>query len=451
MKLVALNLTTFRCFQEAMIMFHPKLTVFVSENGGGKTAVLEAINFLLSRMATGLIQRDGKAMTTNDIKIGTNQQSADLAQISLSIYLPTQGSTLLIAIKVKDKSVKKVYPQFEFDAELGKPASNPEDIAKLKQNFNEFISGLLEAEKTGKPYTLPLVRYYGTNRVFMAEVERRTDFRKQFRRFEAFEGAFGATSNFRAIYERFDYLERLELHAQRELRDFNYELPDLKVMREAIRIMLPSFSNPRTKLKPLQFVIDQTLENGEVKTLRLGQLSDGFRTMLALAMDLSLRMAQANPSEATGINPLHQEAIVIIDEIDLHLHPMWQQRILGDLRRTFPNTQFIVSTHSPQVLSTVPAECIRVIENNQIFTPSGTEGAESNRILKRIFGVDPRPQKNMATRELLEYQELVFKNEWASPRAIELRTILDQRYLGEEPALLEADLFIENRIWEQNQ
>ncbi len=449
MKIVALNLTAFRCFQEKIIMFHPNLTVFVSENGGGKTAVLEAINFLLSRMATGLIQRDGKAMTANDIPVSQDQQSADKAQISLSLFLPTRAATMLVAIKAKDKSVKKVYPQFEYDAELGIPSQSPQDVAKLKQNFNEYINGLLEAERNGNPYSLPLVRYYGTNRVFMAEVERRTDFRKQFRRFEAFEGAFGASSNFRAIYERFDYLERLEHEAQRERRDFSYELPDLKVMREAVSVMLPEFSNPRTKLKPLQFVIDQTLENGEIKTLRLGQLSDGFRTMLALAMDLSLRMAQANPFDQTGINPLHQQAIVIVDEIDLHLHPSWQQRILEDLRRTFPNTQFIVSTHSPQVLSTVPAECIRIIENGQIFTPTGTEGAESNRILKRIFGVDPRPQNNAATKELSEYLQLVYSNQWESERASTLRQILNTRYSNEEPALLEADLYIENQKWEK--
>ena len=84
--------------------------------------------------------------------------------------------------------------------------------------------------------------------------------------------------------------------------------------------------------------------------LELDQLSGGQRAVLALAADLAWRMAQGNP-HLDG--PLRSEAIVLIDEVELHLHPSWQQRILNDLRRTFPNAQFIVSTHSPQVLTTV--------------------------------------------------------------------------------------------------
>ncbi len=443
MEIISLRLTNFRSFESLNVKFHKNLTVFVSENGGGKTSVLEAINILLSRFATQLIRKDGKSLIQNDIRVDSKDKLVDSTQIGLLANISTQYIGLLAA-KRRDKNTKIISEQTEIDFGIAKEI-------KTDGAFEEFIKNLLASENSNLSYELPLIRFYGTNRVFLEEVERRTDFRKQFKRFEALEGAFGAVSNFRTIYERFDYFERLENEAQKERRDFEYQLPDLKAMREAIQIMLPGFTHPRTKLKPLQFVIDQTLEDGTVKTLRLSQLSDGFRTVLALVMDLSLRMAQANPFSETGSDPLHQEAIVIIDEIDLHLHPMWQQRILEDLRRTFPNTQFIVSTHSPQVLSTVPAECIRVIENNQIFVPSGTEGAESNRILKRIFGVDPRPQNNAATLELLEYQDLVYKNQWDSPRAKELRTILDQRYLGEEPALLEADLFIENRTWELNQ
>ena len=444
MKLTNILLRNFRCFEDTKVFFHPKLTVFVSENGGGKTTILEAINILLSRFATKLIRKDGKLLSQKDIRIDSKNKLAERASIAI-VGKFEENVVILTSSKHRNTTMLKRHLQVAID--LGVNTA----IDEMDSGFNTLVKNLLQSEQENKPYTLPFIRYYGTNRIFLEEVERRTDFRKQFKRFEAFEGAFGAVSNFRTIYERFDYFERLEHEAQREHKDFDYQLPDLKVMREAIGKMLPGFSNPKTKLKPLQFVIDQQLENGELHSLRLSQLSDGFRTMLALVMDLSLRMAQANPFADTGINPLEQQAVVIIDEIDLHLHPMWQQRILGDLQRTFPNTQFIVSTHSPQVLSTVPAECIRIIENNQIHIPSGTEGAESNRILKRIFQVDPRPQNNSATKELTEYLKLVYNDDWQSPRAKELRAILDTRYNGEEPALLEADLFIENRTWEKNQ
>jgi predicted ATP-binding protein involved in virulence len=444
MKIPNLLLKNFRGFQNLKVFFHPSLNVFVSENGGGKTTILEGINILLSRFATKLIQRDGKALAQKDIFIDGNNKLAEIAVVAIGLG-GKDAFFGLSSAKHRDIQSKSKAENIGFEVGINS------DLQPQIMGFDEYIKKLLESENSDQPYALPFFRFYGNNRVFLEEVERRTDFRKQFRRFEALEGAFGANTNFRTIYERFDYFERLENEAQKDQRNFDYQLPDLKVMREAITTMLPGFSNPRTKLKPLQFVIDQTLPSGETKTLRLSQLSDGFRTMLALVMDLSLRMAQANPFADTGVNPLEQEAVVIIDEIDLHLHPSWQQRILGDLRRTFPNTQFIVSTHSPQVLSTVPAECIRIIENGQVYTPSGTEGAESNRILKRIFGVDPRPQNIKATEELTEYLTLVYSDQWASARATVLRRELDKRYNGEEPALLEADLYIENKEWEQRQ
>jgi predicted ATP-binding protein involved in virulence len=86
--------------------------------------------------------------------------------------------------------------------------------------------------------------------------------------------------------------------------------------------------------------------------------------MLAMVMDLARRMAQANPRLE---DPLQSEAIVLIDEVDLHLHASWQQTILPDLLRVFPNAQFIVTTHSPQVLTTVEPEQIQILDwqNNQ--------------------------------------------------------------------------------------
>ena len=93
--------------------------------------------------------------------------------------------------------------------------------------------------------------------------------------------------------------------------------------------------------------------------------------------------------------------------------------------------------------------CIRILEEGRVFAaPPGTKGAEASRLLKRVLGADIRPPENKATRELQEYLELVDTEQWQTPRALELRQLLDARYQGEEPALLEADLRIENRKWE---
>ncbi|MGR8935765.1 MAG: AAA family ATPase, partial [Gammaproteobacteria bacterium] len=300
--------------------------------------------------------------------------------------------------------------------------------------------------KNGTP--LPLIAYYGTGRAVFDTPQKRRNFKKEYSLNDAYQDALDAKNNFRRFFEYFYELENYERREKEERRDWNYRFPQLETIREAISRMMPEFSNPHSKIRPLRFMVEW--HHDDVKqTLRIDQLSDGFRTTLAMVMDIATRLSLLNPS---GKAALDSTGIVLIDEIDLHLHPSWQQRILPDLMRTFPNIQFIVTTHSPQVLTSIPADCIRIIRDGQVFSaPPGTEGAESSRLLKRVQGVDIRPSNSAATKELKEYLALVDADQWDSPRAKELRQQLDARYQGEEPALLEADLQIENRKWELDQ
>ena len=149
----------------------------------------------------------------------------------------------------------------------------------------------------------------------------------------------------------------------------------------AIHRLMPEFSNPRA-ISPAGMMIDwKNSENSETKQLRIEQLSDGYRTTLAMVMDIAARMAEANPDMP---DPLQTQGVVMIDEVDLHLHPAWQQTILSDLMRTFPQVQFIVSTHSPQIVSTVKPTQIRVIdwqgEAPSLIPIYFSEGAEKNNV-----------------------------------------------------------------------
>jgi hypothetical protein len=136
--------------------------------------------------------------------------------------------------------------------------------------------------------------------------------------------------------------ENEESRLKQERRDFDATLPELNAVRRCITTLFPNLANPRFTLNPLRFVVSQDGEE-----LEIDQLSDGYKTMLGLAIDLSWRMAGANPHLE---DPLAAEAIVMIDEVDLHLHPAWQQRVVSDLLRCFPNTQFILTTHSSVVV-----------------------------------------------------------------------------------------------------
>ena len=190
------------------------------------------------------------------------------------------------------------------------------------------------------------------------------------------------------------------------------------------------------------------MNHADGSVLEISQLSDGIRSMIAMAADIAHRAVRLNSFlglEAVVKTP----GIVLIDEVELHLHPAWQQVALDNLLATFPGIQFIVTTHSPQVISSVPDGCIRIIDNGQVFTaPKGTQGAEASRILKRIFGTELRPPENENTKLLNAYMDAVFADKWAEPEVLSMRQRLDEIFSDEEPELTRADLYIENRQWE---
>ena len=194
------------------------------------------------------------------------------------------------------------------------------------------------------------------------EPQRRTRVKIEFPRYAALQGALSARTDFRDFFRWFYAKENEELREQKARQDFSHQFVDLKAVRRAIETMLPGVSNPRIEPRPLRFVVSVKQDDGKLATLSMDQLSGGYRIMLALVADLARRMAQGNPHLA---DPLQAEAVVLIDEIELHLHPSWQQRVLADLAKTFPNTQFIVSTHSPQVLTTVMPRHIVALRREQ--------------------------------------------------------------------------------------
>ena len=211
---------------------------------------------------------------------------------------------------------------------MGRRKATPS--GKLKDVLNAVLNA--DWGET-KPLDLPIVAFYDTDRAVFDPPQRRTGFRTEFSRYGALQGALSGRTDFRDFFEWFHAKEDEELREQKEHQDFNYRLNDLEAVRKAIEAMLPGISNPRIKLSPLRFVVAVQSDDGKSEELSIDQLSGGYRIVLALAADLARRMAQGNPHLE---DPLQSEAVVLIDEIELHLHPSWQQRVLADLRRPSP-------------------------------------------------------------------------------------------------------------------
>ena len=131
--------------------------------------------------------------------------------------------------------------------------------------------------------------------------------------------------------------------------------------------------------------------DGSLQKFAMDEMSDGYKNTLSMIGDIAYRMAVLNPM--LGDKVLEETSgVIVIDEIDLHLHPQWQQTIIIDLNTIFPKIQFIVSSHAPAVINSVAKEQIRILDNGEIYMPAAqTYGRDANSILREVMKVSERP------------------------------------------------------------
>lgn len=258
----------------------------------------------------------------------------------------------------------------------------------------KLISDIFRHEYVKTNSGMPIFVNYGVNRTVM-DIPLRIRNTHIFDKESAFEKAIESKIDFRTFFEWFRYQEDLE-NQIRVREDVNYVDISLKAVKDAVYTMLENVSNLRIERNPLAMKVDK---NGI--SLRVEQLSDGEKCTIALFGDLARRLALANPN---SINPLLGSGVVLIDEIELHMHPSWQRRILPTLKKCFPNIQFIVTTHSPQVLGELDDSynifSIEKQDDDVIYKPiTSLIGWDSNYILKHFMGTD---NLNMGTQKLIE-------------------------------------------------
>lgn len=249
---------------------------------------------------------------------------------------------------------------------------------KLYDAFVEhFISAYGNEEKN-----IPIFVNYGTNRSVL-DIPLRIRKKHQFSKWTALERANENELDYKTFFEWFRNQEDYEAEIIREKQDLSYTDIPLKCVRTAVQTMLPEFGELQVKRNPLRLAVKK---NGTEYSV--DQLSDGEKCTLALIGDLSRRLALANQNSE---NPLEGSGIVLIDEIELHMHPSWQRKVLPILCKTFPNIQFIVTTHSPQVLGEVSDQFNLFMlsedeEHQNIITPvSRMDGFDSNYILEEYM------------------------------------------------------------------
>ena len=437
-RLDKLELENFRCFSKIEIQLHEKLTVIVALNGGGKTTVLDAACFGWQFFLHGIeLEKSAKTIRDADVRRSRSQDGAMVPMKPVSL----SGSSF-IGGKSVDWNVDK--GQTSPKNTSSRAAEDMKEAGRVLRRATQAY-----AENTiAHPPTLPAIGYYGTGRLWAAQkitASRRKNVKADNSPTSGYDQCLSPSSHF-AIFEV--WFERYSREAQQE-RMSEKQSPHrpadkLKAVVNAVD----------TLLKPVgwhSLAFDFTEETIVAEhpvhgRLPVSTLSDGIRVIIGLVGDIAHRCVRLNPhfgSDAAKFTP----GVITIDEVDMHLHPEWQQLVLGALTDAFPLIQFIVTTHSPQVLTTVRRANIRILAQDAVGIWSAsmpdeeTKGVESSTAMNEVMGVNqvpPVPEAGWRN----DYTALIENGVHQTIEGMELRAKLVAHYGEQHSIILDFDRLI---------
>lgn len=360
MKINRLKLENFRLFDRAELQLDGKSTVIFGVNGTGKTSVLTSINLLYANIINQIVNRKELKQNFNleldDIQYGKTQ-----TKIEADFDMEEQRITYHRSM-------------------VRKTGKRGHDLNALKNIVSLFHEKYIDDEKQDN---IPIFVNYGTNRLVL-DIPMRIRNRHTFDIYSAFDKAIENRIDFRTFFEWFRGQEDYENECKVQNADFEYRDKSLETVRKAMLVMMDGCTDLRVARKPK---LEMKVEKNGI-SLNVSQLSDGEKCTMAMFGDLARRLSIANPLLD---NPLLGEGVVLIDEIELHMHPSWQRNVLKRLRETFPNIQFIITTHSPIVLSEVDDDYHVFFMRNsgisgEIVEFRRLDGFDANYILEEFMG-----------------------------------------------------------------
>ncbi len=417
MKITRLSVANLRAFEQAQFEFDPAFTMLVGVNGVGKTTVLETLRIGLSRLIRQFTASNSRseAFTTDDIRVGDSSLTVDL-DFSLN---GTERHWLLHKQRVQNVPHKEGIVR---EQTLETP-----DRETLLPAFGREAKALKSAE------IQPTALFFATRRSMVSD--------EQVKLGKASGGQAAAFADALAPRPlRLAYLAEWMLAQERLSAELPRAAEHLAAFRAAAERFLPNCQNLRAEKdeneRPRLFVTKGGI------SLDVRQLSDGERSMLTLVLDLAQRLSQANPGLDDPVG--EGAAVVLIDELDMHMHPLWQRKVMSLLTGTFPNCQFVATTHSPQIIGETQPERIILLqaEEGRIFPKRCGQayGLDTNYILEHLMGTPSRPEptrkKILAIEAALDEGEL----DQARTQLAELRNIIH----GDDPTVVGFEATINN-------
>lgn len=436
-----LRLYNFRCFEDFEIVFDEKLTVIVAENGMGKSAVLDAISIALGPFIGGFDTGTNRGFANDDARlvIKKNDNSSYTMESLFPVRLEAEGL-------VDNRPIQWAR------ALSGMKSRTTIAEATALQRYAKKLQKIVREEEHSSQVLLPIVSYYGTGRLWNQKQLSYSESKLSRSRLYGYSDAMDPKSTYkhfaqwfrdesRARYDRMIKLIESGSVDSGEIRTVGNK--SLESINEAVNICLEinGWKNLRYDFEFREL----TADHPKFGTIPVSRLSDGVRNMIGLVADIAYRCSKLNPHLENA--PKETNGIVLIDEVDMHLHPKWQQVVLGTLLEAFPKVQFIVTTHSPQVLSAIDRSNIRLIQSKSesqaiqknsfvsVEPEFQTKGVASYEALARIMGIDPVPDVEEA-KWLNTYKEAIEMG--TADEMEDLRTKIIHHFGDTHPEVLEC-------------
>lgn len=325
-----LRLKDFRGFKELELDLNRQLTVLIGVNGSGKSSIVHALD-AMGRFWGGALKT---FLSKADVRVGAD---------SLTIRLA--GSTA---------------PEHWIRFSAGRHPTEDREVKDLVTSPTDYTDAWQ-----------PRVRCLHTGRT---------------RSLHRVEGQPPGADGPATSEQWFRAREDIENELRVRTRNLEAEDPALGLVRRALAELIPGIGNPHVERDESPGSSTLVFEKGGER-LSSDMLSDGEKSLVALAIQISSFL---HPTRDVA-GPLQREATIVIDEVELHLHPRWQRLVVPRLLRAFPSCQFVVTTHSPQVLGSVELDSILLLEDFNVYPASHpTRGRDSNAMLEEVMGATAR-------------------------------------------------------------
>ena len=395
LRIKELSLKNFRCFEDLSVSFSTPYTVLIGVNGSGKSSILDALRIFLDSFSNSV-----KLNQVHDISFVIYDLKILLSDIRREFIL---NGSVLESLPTYPTFVSGIIENEDGKAISWQRASIKYNDIEKNNNFEssqlvKYLNKIKKQFNSGKNIVLPLIAHYGTNRRWVAKERSEEKINREMIPADYEVPRLRGYSN--CLNASIFHLEVMRnWFARMLLIERKKSIPEFQAVRIAIANCYKNINDSK-KLCDVKIDYDaefedieiqQNFTNGKSEILPLNSLSDGAKSILAIASDIAYRMAILNPQLLDRVTD-ETDGIVLIDEIDMHLHPSWQRKVIDSLHKTFPKVQFIFTTHSPTVLTNVPKESIRILDNGKIYTPDvNTKGRDVNSIIREIMHTDIRP------------------------------------------------------------